>query len=42
MTQPAPRLSVPKEKLKVVLLEGVHSSAVDVLRNDGYTNIDCL
>ncbi len=40
MTQPAPRLSVPKEKLKVVLLEGVHSSAIDVLRNDGYTNID--
>src|SRR5690606_15145777 len=40
MTQPAPRLSVPKEKLKVVLLEGIHSSAVDVLRHDGYTNID--
>ncbi len=40
MTQPAPRLSVPKEKLKVVLLEGIHSSAVEVLRNDGYTNID--
>ncbi len=40
MTQPAQRLSVPKEKLKVVLLEGIHASAVDVLRNDGYTNID--
>lgn len=40
MTQSAPRLSVPKEKLKVVLLEGIHSSAVDVLRNDGYTNVD--
>ncbi|MCO5100193.1 MAG: phosphoglycerate dehydrogenase [Burkholderiaceae bacterium] len=40
MNQPAPRLSVPKEKLKVVLLEGIHSSAVDVLRGDGYTNIE--
>ena len=40
MNQAAPRLSVPKEKLKVVLLEGIHSSAVDVLRNDGYTNVD--
>ncbi|MCD6673024.1 MAG: phosphoglycerate dehydrogenase [Burkholderiaceae bacterium] len=40
MNQPAQRLSVPKEKLKVVLFEGIHSSAVDVLRNDGYTNID--
>lgn len=40
MTRPAPRLSVPKEKLKVVLLEGIDSSAVDVLRNDGYTNVD--
>ncbi|MCD6681262.1 MAG: phosphoglycerate dehydrogenase [Burkholderiaceae bacterium] len=40
MNQAAPRLSVPKEKLKVVLLEGIHSSAVDVLRNDGYTNLD--
>jgi D-3-phosphoglycerate dehydrogenase len=40
MTQPAQRLSVPKEKLKVVLLEGIHSSAVDVLRHDGYTNVD--
>ncbi len=40
MTQTAQRLSVPKEKLKVVLFEGIHASAVDVLRNDGYTNID--
>ncbi len=40
MTQAAPRLSVPKEKLKVVLFEGIHASAVDVLRNDGYTNVD--
>jgi D-3-phosphoglycerate dehydrogenase len=36
MTQ---RLSVPKEKLRFVLLEGIHPSAVDALRRDGYTDI---
>ena len=34
-----PRLSVPKEKLKFVLLEGIHASAVDTLRQDGYTQV---
>jgi len=34
-----PRLSVPKEKLKFVLLEGIHPSAVEALKADGYTNI---
>jgi len=34
-----PRLSVPKEKLKFVLLEGIHPSAVEALKQDGYTNI---
>jgi len=33
------RLSVPKEKLKFVLLEGIHPWAVDVLREDGYTQV---
>jgi len=33
------RLSVPKEKLKFVLLEGIHPSAVDALHADGYTNV---
>ena len=33
------RLSVPKEKLKFVLLEGIHPSAVDALQADGYTNV---
>ncbi len=32
--------SFAKEKLKIVLLEGVHSSAVDAFRADGYTDID--
>jgi len=33
------RLSVPKEKLKFVLLEGIHPFAVDALNADGYTNV---
>jgi len=33
------RLSVPKEKLKFVLLEGIHPSALEVLTADGYTNV---
>jgi D-3-phosphoglycerate dehydrogenase / 2-oxoglutarate reductase len=33
------RLSVPKEKLKFVLLEGIHPWAVDTLQQDGYTQI---
>jgi D-3-phosphoglycerate dehydrogenase len=34
-----PRLSVPKDKLKFVLLEGIHPSAVDALAADGYTQV---
>ena len=33
------RLSVAKEKLKFVLLEGIHASALESLRRDGYTNV---
>jgi D-3-phosphoglycerate dehydrogenase len=33
------RLSVPKERLKFVLLEGIHASAVEALVQDGYTNV---
>ena len=33
------RLSVPKEKLKFALLEGIHPWAVDALREDGYTQV---
>jgi D-3-phosphoglycerate dehydrogenase / 2-oxoglutarate reductase len=35
----SPRLSVPKEKLKFVLLEGIHASAIETLKQDGYTQI---
>ena len=34
------RLSFDKDKLKFVLLEGIHESAVDVLRRDGYAQIE--
>jgi D-3-phosphoglycerate dehydrogenase len=33
------RLSVPKERLKFVLLEGIHRSAVEALAADGYTQV---
>lgn len=34
------RLSVPKDRLRFVLLEGIHRSAVDALAADGYTRVD--
>jgi hypothetical protein len=34
------RLSVPKAKLKFVLLEGIHASGVDALRRDGYSWVE--
>ncbi|MBL0422190.1 phosphoglycerate dehydrogenase [Ramlibacter sp. AW1] len=33
------RLSVPKEKIKFVLLEGIHDSAVQTLKDHGYTQV---
>jgi D-3-phosphoglycerate dehydrogenase len=35
-----PETSFSKERMKVVLLEGVHASAVDAFRSDGYSNIE--
>ncbi len=32
--------SLSKNKMKIVLLEGIHSSAVEGFKNDGYTDID--
>ena len=32
--------SIPKSALKAVLLEGIHASAVEALRKDGYTQIE--
>jgi D-3-phosphoglycerate dehydrogenase len=36
------RLSVAKDKLKFVLLEGIHASAVETLQRDGYTDVVTL
>ncbi|MDW6091824.1 phosphoglycerate dehydrogenase [Vibrio rhizosphaerae] len=34
------KVSLEKNKIKILLLEGVHNSAVDVLQEAGYTNIE--
>lgn len=33
-------LSLPKDKIRFLLLEGVHQTAIDTLKQAGYTNID--
>ncbi|HYL34411.1 MAG TPA: phosphoglycerate dehydrogenase [Bryobacteraceae bacterium] len=40
MPAPQRKTSLDKGKIKVLLLEGVHSSAVEAFRRDGYTNIE--
>ena len=34
-----PKLSFDKKKIGILLLEGIHTSAVEAFRADGYTNI---
>jgi len=34
------KVSLAKEKIKILLLEGVHQSAVETLKRNGYSNID--
>ena len=34
------KTSLDKRKIKILLLEGVHASAVEAFRRDGYTNIE--
>jgi len=36
------KVSLPKDKIKILLLEGLHPSALDVLSNNGYHNIESL
>ncbi len=36
------KYSLDKEKIKVVLLEGIHRSAVDYFRGNGYSNVELL
>src|ERR1700680_2411811 len=33
--------SLDKAKIKMLMLEGVHSSALAAFRREGYTNIEC-
>ncbi|MBA2962004.1 MULTISPECIES: phosphoglycerate dehydrogenase [Ramlibacter] len=37
--RPPGRVSLPKDRIRVVLLEGIHPSALDLLRTEGYTQI---
>ncbi len=37
-----PKTSIDKQKIKFLLLEGIHPSAIDVLRAAGYTQIDSV
>ncbi len=37
-----PQLSLAKDKIKVLLLEGVNDSAVEILTSAGYTNVTRL
>ena len=34
------KLSLPKDKIKVLLLENVHANAVDLFRRQGYGQIE--
>jgi D-3-phosphoglycerate dehydrogenase len=36
------RLSFPKEKVKVLLLEGIHQSALETFSQQGYNNVELL
>lgn len=36
-----PQTSLDKQKIKILLLEGIHSSAVEAFRREGYTNLEC-
>lgn len=36
------KFSLPKDKIKVLLLEGLHQSAVQTFKNQGYSNIEYL
>ncbi len=36
------KVSLPKDKIRILLLEGVHQSAVETLNSNGYTNVEYL
>jgi D-3-phosphoglycerate dehydrogenase len=39
MSHTLPRLSLGRDRIKVVLLEGIHDTAVSMMQADGYSNI---
>ncbi len=41
MTARMSATSLDKDKIKILLLEGIHPSAVETLRHSGYTNLEC-
>ncbi|MDN4504048.1 phosphoglycerate dehydrogenase [Alteromonadaceae bacterium BrNp21-10] len=36
------KVSLPKDKIKILLLEGLHQSTLETLKSNGYTNIEYL
>ncbi|TAL03960.1 MAG: phosphoglycerate dehydrogenase [Rhodospirillaceae bacterium] len=36
------KLSLPKSRIKILLLENIHKSAVDLLKRNGYANIESI
>lgn len=38
----SPQVSLAKDRINILLLEGVHDSAIKVLQQHGYTNIRAL
>ncbi|MFT4941157.1 MAG: D-3-phosphoglycerate dehydrogenase, partial [Paraglaciecola sp.] len=36
------KVSLPKDKIKILLLEGLHQSTLDTLSANGYENIEYL
>lgn len=42
MTTSSERLSLPKDRIKVLLLEGINDSAVELLQQAGYANMERL
>lgn len=42
MNNQTKKFSYPKEKIKILLLEGIHENALNYFRSNGYTNIECL
>ncbi len=38
----AEKTSYPKEKINILLLEGIHKSAIEIFKSEGYVNIESL